>query len=57
MGGGEGTTEGETAGARLVICGELSNLDIIAAYFEPDESATFFMIALGSKSASFRAVI
>ena len=50
------TTEGEIGGPRFD-CGEVSNLDMIAEYFDPEESATFFIIAFGSRSASLLAVI
>jgi hypothetical protein len=50
------TTEGEIGGPRFV-WGTVSNLDLSSEYFEPDESATLFMIVAGSRSASLLAVI
>jgi len=53
---GESTTEGEIGGPRFE-WGEVSNLDMISEYFDPEESATFLMIVAGSISASLLAVI
>jgi hypothetical protein len=53
---GGSTTEGEIGGPRFE-WGEVSNLDMISEYFDPEESATFFMIVEGSRSASLLAVI
>ena len=50
------TTEGEIGGPRFER-GEVSNLDMISEYFDPEESATFLMIVAGSISASLLAVI
>lgn len=44
-------------GGPALVLGEASNLDFSSEYFDPDESATLFMIVAGSKSASLRAVI
>lgn len=56
--GGRGgcTTEGEIGGPRFEY-GEVSNLDMMSEYLDPEESATFFMIVAGSRSASLLAVI
>jgi hypothetical protein len=50
------TTDGEIGGPRFG-CDEVSNLLITCEYFEPDESATLFMIVAWSRSLSFLAVI
>jgi len=46
----EYTTEGEIGGPRFD-CGEVSNFDMMAEYLEPEESATLFIMVLGSRSA------
>lgn len=56
VGNGDDTTDGEIGGPRFD-CGEVSNLEMISEYLDPDESATFFIIVAGSRSASLRAVI